>query len=59
MDKDKVERLNTLFEKVVAESANIIERKELDCLYKEFFEDGRELVAPVVAVPKLNNILAG
>ncbi|MFD1618995.1 hypothetical protein [Thalassotalea marina] len=59
MDSDKVKRLNVLFEKVLAESANIIEQKELELLYKEFFEDGREQLGPIAVQRNPDNSLAG
>ncbi|GAA6203804.1 MULTISPECIES: hypothetical protein [Thalassotalea] len=42
MEQSKLNRLNSLFEKMVAESANIIEKRELKSLYNEFINDGRE-----------------
>ncbi|GLX78091.1 hypothetical protein tinsulaeT_14310 [Thalassotalea insulae] len=42
MDKRKVNRLNTLFEKMVSDDANINERRELDQLYQEYINDGRD-----------------
>jgi hypothetical protein len=42
MEQIKVNRLNSLFEKMVANNANIIERRELNNLYKEFIDDGRD-----------------
>lgn len=42
MEPGKVNRLNTLFEKMVADNVNVIERKELAMLYQEFINDGRE-----------------
>lgn len=59
MDINKVERLNKLFEKTVAEKASMLERKELAYLYKEFFEAGRETLEPKVIMTKVQNTLAG
>ncbi len=42
MESRKVSRLNTLFEKMVSNNANIIERRELNSLYQEYINDGRE-----------------
>ena len=42
MEQAKLNRLNSLFEKMVAESANIIEKQELKSLYNDFINDGRE-----------------
>jgi uncharacterized protein YnzC (UPF0291/DUF896 family) len=42
MEQKKITRLNDLFEKVVAENANIVERRELSVLYQEYINDGRE-----------------
>ncbi len=42
MDKRKVNRLNTLFEKMVSDKANLNERRELDQLYQEYINDGRD-----------------
>lgn len=42
MEQNKINRLNSLFEKMVANNANIIERQELNNLYKEFIDDGRD-----------------
>lgn len=42
MEQTKVNRLNSLFEKMVANNANIIEKRELNNLYQEFINDGRD-----------------
>lgn len=42
MEQSKVSRLNLLFEKVVANNANVIERRELNNLYQEYINDGRD-----------------
>ncbi len=42
MEQKKITRLNILFEKVVADNANIIERRELSVLYQEYINDGRD-----------------
>ena len=47
MDKNRLTRLNHLFEKVVSEKANIKERRELKALYQEYIDDGREIGVPV------------
>jgi hypothetical protein len=39
----KLTRLNNLFEKVVSDQANIIERRELNTLYAEYIDEGREV----------------
>jgi hypothetical protein len=49
MEHKKTTRLNDLFEKVVADKANIIERRELSVLYEEYINDGREKTHPVRA----------
>jgi len=41
MKRIKMERLNALFEKMVANSANNEERCELRVLYQEYIDDGR------------------
>ena len=42
MEQKKMTRLNDLFEKVVADNANVVERRELSVLYQEYINDGRE-----------------
>ncbi len=42
MEQKKITRLSDLFEKVVADNANVIERRELSVLYQEYINDGRE-----------------
>ncbi|MDO6444905.1 hypothetical protein Q4493_03850 [Colwellia sp. 1_MG-2023] len=42
MEQNKLNRLNSLFEKMVANSANLIEKRELKSLYNEFINDGRD-----------------
>lgn len=42
MERDKVSRLNRLFEKMMSDSANVIEKRELNNLYQEYINDGRE-----------------
>lgn len=42
MEQRKVAQLNVLFEKMVSNAANTIERHELNNLYLEFINDGRE-----------------
>jgi hypothetical protein len=41
MEQKKLTRLSKLFEKAVANKANIIERRELNVLYQEYIDDGR------------------
>ena len=41
MEKKQLNRLSQLFEKAVADSANIIERRELNVLYQEYIDEGR------------------
>lgn len=41
MKRIKMERLNALFEKMVANNANKDERCELRVLYQEYIDDGR------------------
>ena len=43
MEQRKVVQLNILFEKMVSNNANAIERNELNSLYQEFINDGREI----------------
>ena len=47
MEQRKLTRLNDLFEKAVADKANVIERRELKVLYQEYIDDGREIIFPV------------
>ncbi|WP_170246320.1 hypothetical protein [Colwellia hornerae] len=47
MEQTKLNRLNDLFEKAVADKANIIERRELKVLYQEYIDDGREISLPM------------
>jgi len=42
LEPKKTIRLNNLFEKVVSDKANIIERRELNALYQEYINDGRD-----------------
>ena len=42
MDQNRINRMNILFEKMVARTANTREKRELDSLYSEFFNEGRE-----------------
>ena len=44
MKRIKMERLNKLFEKMVANSANNAERFELRVLYQEYIDDGRNVM---------------
>ena len=43
MEQPKVERLNNLFEKMLANNANNVEQNELSALYQEFIDDGRDI----------------
>jgi len=43
MEQVKVNRLNSLFEKMVANDVNVIEKKELNNLYQEYINDGRDI----------------
>jgi hypothetical protein len=42
MEKRKLIRLSCLFEKAVASNAKLIEKQELNELYTEYINDGRE-----------------
>jgi hypothetical protein len=42
MEQKELTRLSILFEKAVADKANIIEKKELNTLYQQYIDDGRE-----------------
>lgn len=42
MEQKKLTRLSNLFEKVMANNANVIERRELSALYQEYINDGRD-----------------
>lgn len=42
MEQPKVERLNNLFEKMLSNNANNVEKNELSTLYQEFIDDGRD-----------------
>jgi hypothetical protein len=42
MEKNKLNRLSDLFEKVVADNASVIERRELSVIYQEYINDGRD-----------------
>jgi len=42
MENKKVNRLNMLFEKMVSNSADVIEKRELNSLYQEYIDDGRD-----------------
>lgn len=51
MEQRKLVRLNYLFEKAVANNAKTAERNELEQLYQEFIDDGRETVNNTVIFP--------
>ena len=42
MEPSKLVRLNCLFEKAVANNVKLLEKRELDELYNEFINDGRD-----------------
>tara|TARA_R110000787_G_scaffold105083_2_gene212508 strand:+ start:769 stop:951 length:183 start_codon:yes stop_codon:yes gene_type:complete len=42
MEPNKLARLSCLFEKAVANDAKLLEKRELDKLYNEFINDGRD-----------------
>ncbi|MBA6392091.1 hypothetical protein H4J38_15045 [Colwellia sp. BRX10-3] len=42
MESKKLARLNCLFEKAVENNAKLLEKRELDELYNEFINDGRD-----------------
>ncbi|ASP48097.1 hypothetical protein [Cognaticolwellia beringensis] len=53
MEANKLARLSCLFEKAVANNAKLLEKHELDELYNEFINDGRDHIKnTVVAFPK-------
>lgn len=43
MNQVEMSRLNSLFEKMVSDRANMKEQRELSQLYQEFINDGREI----------------
>lgn len=43
MNSRELSRLNSLFEKMVADNASLKEQRELSRLYQEFINDGRDL----------------
>ena len=54
MEPNKLVRLNCLFEKAVANNAKLLEKRELDELYNEFINDGRDSgISNMVAFPKV------
>lgn len=42
MEPNKLARLSSLFEKAVADNAKSLEKRELDQLYSEYINDGRD-----------------
>tara|TARA_R110000737_G_scaffold113384_1_gene146524 strand:- start:1264 stop:1446 length:183 start_codon:yes stop_codon:yes gene_type:complete len=42
METNKLARLSSLFEKAVANNAKLLEKRELDELYNEFINEGRD-----------------
>jgi hypothetical protein len=54
MEPNKLVRLNCLFEKAVANNAKLLEKRELDELYSEFINDGRDSsISNMVVFPKV------
>ena len=45
MKNSQVVKLNSLFEKMVSNSANALEERELNYLYQEYINDGRDSIA--------------
>jgi len=45
MNAIEMSRLNSLFEKMVSDRANMKEQRELTQLYQEFINDGREMTS--------------
>jgi len=58
MEEKKITRLNILFEKVVADKANLIERRELNVLYQEYINHGRDKVHSVRASKQYRHAMA-
>ena len=53
MEANKLARLNCLFEKAVTNNTKLLEKHELDELYNEFINEGREPIkSTIVAFPK-------
>ena len=44
MKNSQVVKLNSLFEKMVSNSANALEERELNHLYQEYINDGRDSI---------------
>ncbi|WP_206486517.1 hypothetical protein [Thalassotalea sp. G2M2-11] len=59
VEQRKVNRLNTLFEKMVSENANLRERQELNHLYQEYINDGRTPAAKKSLDNSLKRIALG
>ena len=58
MEEKKTTRLNMLFEKVVADNANIIERRELSVLYQEYITAGRDNINSVRTAKQYHHAMA-
>jgi len=58
MEQKKLTRLNDLFEKVVSDRASLIERRELNILYQEYIDDGREIGLPMKASTQYHHATA-
>ncbi len=60
MEPSKLSRLNCLFEKAVANNAKLLEKRELNALYNEFINDGRDHKASnTVEFPIKSRLTAG
>jgi len=56
MKRTKMERLNLLFEKMVADNANNAERFELRILYQEYLENSRDVMHQTRSIPSSHRI---
>ena len=56
MKRTKMERLNLLFEKMVADNANNAERFELRILYQEYLENSRDVMHQTQSIPSSHRI---
>jgi hypothetical protein len=56
MNTTEMSRLNSLFEKMVADRANVKEQRELSQLYQEFINDGRDLSGKIKVVESVNRV---
>tara|TARA_R110000796_G_scaffold117874_2_gene231194 strand:- start:966 stop:1172 length:207 start_codon:yes stop_codon:yes gene_type:complete len=50
MEPNKLARLSCLFEKAVDNNAQFLEKRELDELYDEFINDGRDMMKSKMVV---------